>query len=117
MQNRGFVQFFAISLALICLFYLSFSFATSYHSNKAEKYALEANGEINPEKYNKYLDSISLEKVWMGYTYKECLESEVSLGLDLKGGMNVILEVSVPDVLKSLSNNRSSFYKSIRIGI
>lgn len=117
MQNRGFVQFFAISLALICLFYLSFSFATSYHSNKAEKYALEANGEINPEKYNKYLDSISLEKVWMGYTYKECLESEVSLGLDLKGGMNVILEVSVPDILKSLSNNSTDpvFTKALEL--
>src|SRR5690554_1691154 len=105
MQNKGFVQFFAISLALICLFYLSFSFATKYQENKARKQAVSANGEIDEEKYQQYLDSVSFEKVWLGYTYKECLENEISLGLDLKGGMNVILEISVADVLKSLSNN------------
>ena len=100
MQNKGFVKVFAVLLTLVCLFYLSFSFVTNRYNKKAVEYA---GGD--PVKESLYLDSLSTEKVWLGYTLKECREMEISLGLDLKGGMNVILELSVPDVIRSLSNN------------
>lgn len=100
MQNKGFVKVFAVLLTLVCLFYLSFSFVTNRYNKKAAEYA---GGDAVKE--NLYLDSLSTEKVWLGYTLKECREMEISLGLDLKGGMNVILELSVPDVIRSLSNN------------
>lgn len=100
MQNKGFVKVFAVLLTLVCLFYLSFSFVTNRYNKKAAEYA---GGD--PVKESLYLDSLSTEKVWLGYTLKECREMEISLGLDLKGGMNVILELSVPDVIRSLSNN------------
>ena len=117
MQNKGFVKFFAIMLALICVYYLSFSFATRYQMNKAEKLATDANNVVNTEVYNQYLDSIATEKIWLGNTYKECQEREIALGLDLKGGMNVILEISIPDVLKALSNNNTdaNFNKAIEM--
>jgi len=103
MQNKGFIRAFSIALALVCLFYLSFSVVTSHYSRKANAYA-----QGNSEMYYKYLDSIANEKVWLGYTLKECREKEINLGLDLKGGMNVTLEVSVPDILVALSDYNSS---------
>jgi SecD/SecF fusion protein len=117
MQNRGFVKFFAIALSLICLFYLSFSLATRHQTDKAQQLATGKNNKIDQEKYDKYIDSISTEKVWLGYTYKECLEREISLGLDLKGGMNVTLEISVADILKTLSNNSTdpTFTKALEL--
>ena len=103
MQNKGFVKVFAILLTLVCLFYLSFSFVTRHYNNKAKAFA---NGNEKVEK--DYLDSLSNEKVYFGnWTLKDCREMEISLGLDLKGGMNVILEVSVPDVIKVLADNKS----------
>ena len=107
MQNKGFVKIFALLLTLVCLFYLSFSFVTRYHMNKA---AEDPKGEAH------YLDSIQNEKVWLGsYTLKQCREMEIGLGLDLKGGMNVILEVSVPDVVKALADNKQdeAFNKAV----
>ena len=99
MQNKGFVKVFAILLTLVCVFYLSFSFVTRYHMKKA---AEDPKGETH------YLDSVQNEKVWLGsYTLKQCREMEIGLGLDLKGGMNVILEVSVPDVVKALADNKT----------
>ncbi len=98
MQNKGFVTVFAWILALVCAFYISFSFVVNHHEKKADAYA-EATG--NSAKY--YLDSLSTEKVWFGYTFKQAQEMQIGLGLDLKGGMNVILEISVADVLKSLA--------------
>ncbi len=98
MQNKGFVTVFAALLALVCAFYISFSFVTSKYEKNAEEYALESG---NSAKH--YLDSISTEKVWFGYTYKQAQEMQIGLGLDLKGGMNVILEISVADVLRSLA--------------
>mgnify|MGYP002857039648 CR=1 FL=1 len=98
MQNKGLVRTLAVCLALVSAFYLSFSFVTSHHNKKAEEYA-----QGDPLKKYYYLDSISSQKVWMGYTYKECREKEINLGLDLKGGMNVTMEVSVPDILNALS--------------
>ena len=100
MQNKGFVKVFAVLLTLVCLFYLSFSFVTRYYNNKAAEYA---GGD--PSKESLYLDSLSTQKVWLGYTLKQCREMEISLGLDLKGGMNVVLELNVADVIRSLSNN------------
>ena len=107
MQNKGFVKVFAVLLTLVCVFYLSFSFVTRYHMNKA---AQDPKGEAH------YLDSMQNEKVYLGsYTLKQCREMEIGLGLDLKGGMNVILEVSVPDVVKALADNKTdeAFNKAI----
>ena len=96
MQNKGFVKLFAIALTLVCLFYLSFTFKTRSIENKAAQSQDE----------QAYLDSVMNKKVWMGiYTYSDCREMQIGLGLDLKGGMNVILEVSIPDVMKALANN------------
>ena len=96
MQNKGFVKVFAIALTVICLFYLSFTFRT----RSIEKAAAQSQDE------QAYLDSVMNKKVWLGiYSFRECREMQIGLGLDLKGGMNVILEVSIPDVVKSLSGN------------
>lgn len=103
MQNKGLVRFLAVCLALVCAFYLSFSFVTNHYNKKAAEYA---NGDKNLE--YQYLDSVAAQKVWLGYTLKECREKEINLGLDLKGGMNVTLEVSVPDILKALSGYNTS---------
>ncbi|MDD6280250.1 MAG: protein translocase subunit SecD [Bacteroidales bacterium] len=101
----------AIFLVLVCLFYLSFSLVSSKQEKKAEQYALVqagANGK-NPEQYNKaykaYIDSISKTPIWLGYNYNEVQKWGVGLGLDLKGGMNVILQVSMPDMLRSIKNS------------
>jgi len=99
MQNKGFVKVFAVLLTLVCLFYLSFSFVTRHHMSKAAEHP---KGEAH------YLDSMQNEKVYLGvYSLKQCREMEIGLGLDLKGGMNVILEVSVPDVVKALADNKN----------
>ena len=96
MQNKGFVKIFAIALTLVCLFYLSFTFKT----RSIERHAAQSQDE------QAYLDSVMNKKVWLGiYSYRECREMQIGLGLDLKGGMNVILEVSIPDVVKALANN------------
>ncbi|MBR6749633.1 MAG: protein translocase subunit SecDF [Bacteroidaceae bacterium] len=111
MQNKVFTGVIAALLALICLFYLSFSMVTSHHNAKAEEYAAG-----NEALYKEYIDSISTEKVYLGYyTYQQCREMEIGLGLDLKGGMNVTLQISVADVLKQLSNNNPdpNFNKAI----
>ena len=98
MQNKGLVRFLAVCLALVCAFYLSFSLVTSHYDKKAKEYA---EGDAAKEYY--YLDSIAAQKVWFGFTLKQCREKEINLGLDLKGGMNVTMEVSVPDILRALS--------------
>ena len=110
MQNKGLVRIFALALTLVCLFYLSFSVVTNSYSKKAIAYA---KGDKMKE-FN-YLDSISSEKVWLGYTLKECREKEINLGLDLKGGMNVTLEVSVADIIRSLSdfNTNANFNQAL----
>ncbi len=103
MQNKGFVKLFSVLLLLVCLYYLSFTVVTNYHENKAEKLA-GGDSAIETE----YLDSIAGEKIWFGYTFKQCREKELNLGLDLKGGMNVTLEVSIPDILNVLSGYNTS---------
>ena len=101
----------AIFLVLVCLFYLSFTWVTNKHEKKAQEYALViAGGDANSEAYSKayknYIDSIGKEKVYpvFGYTFNQVQKMGVGLGLDLKGGMNVILQVSVPDILRSIAN-------------
>ena len=112
MQNKGLVRLFAVLLTLVCLFYLSFSLITSRYNNSAKEYA--AGDKL--KEFN-YLDSLSSEKVWLGYTLKECREKEINMGLDLKGGMNVTLEVSVVDILRSLSdfNTSENFNKALAL--
>ena len=104
MQNKGFVKVIAVLLTLICIFYLSFAFYTNYQDNKIEK--LRA---TDPDAAEALLDSLNTEKCYLwAYTLKECRENAIGLGLDLKGGMNVMLEVSVPDVVRVLSDDNQS---------
>ena len=108
MQNKGFVKFLAIALTLICIFYLSFSVVTNYVENKASKME-EKEAEL-------YLDSLSMNPFYLGtYNLKQCRETAIGLGLDLKGGMNVILEVSVTEVVKALADHKtdSAFVQSV----
>ena len=103
MQNKGIVKFIAVALILVCCFYLSFSFVTRYHENKAAALA----EQVGEEAGQAYLDSVSSTNVYlMTYNLKECREMEIGLGLDLKGGMNVILEVSVPDIIDVLADHK-----------
>lgn len=102
MQNKGAIRLFTIVLALVCLYQLSFTFVSEKVKRDARHYA---QGDFNKE--ISYLDSISGEVVynflWLRkYTFKDCRERELNLGLDLKGGMNVILEISVEDIIKTL---------------
>ncbi|MBO4690213.1 MAG: protein translocase subunit SecDF [Paludibacteraceae bacterium] len=108
MQNKGLIRFMTACLALVCAFYLSFSFVTGHYDKKAKEYAA---GDAAKE--YQYLDSIATKKVWFGYTLKECREKEINLGLDLKGGMNVTMEVSIPEILDALSgHNETPNYKA-----
>ena len=114
MQTKGFIRVLTIALFLICLFYLSFTLVSNHYQNVAEKKALAAAGiksaDTSNETYkavlNECLDSLANEKVYLGYyTFQQVREKELGLGLDLKGGMNVTLQISVPDILRALANN------------
>ena len=153
MQNKGLIRFLAIAFVLVCLFQLSFSFATKSVEKKAKasatKYVESAQGQsdidacvkkqgnselsaaelknltaivtdsLRTAKETYYLDSMANEKVWMGFTYKKCQAREINLGLDLKGGMNVMLEVSTVDVVKALANytNDETFNKAVEMAL
>jgi len=111
MQNKGLVKFIALLLVLVCIFYLSFSFVTRHYESKAA--AME---QVNPGSGERYLDSLKNEKVYLGvYSLQQCREMEIGLGLDLKGGMNVILEVSVPDIIDVLADHKKdeAYVKSL----
>lgn len=117
MRNKGAVKFIAIALALVCVYQLWFTYETKQVEKKAKAYA---KGDSKREFH--YLDSVATETVynflWVRkYTYKECKEREINLGLDLKGGMNVTLEVSVVDLIKSLSNYSTdpSFLQALKV--
>lgn len=105
MQNKGIVIVTAVLLTLASIFYLSFSVATSYYDSKASK----IEDQIAQQDYK---DSVKYLGV---YTYQKCLETQIGLGLDLKGGMNVILEISVPDVIEVLADHKTdaAFVKSM----
>ena len=125
MKNKGLILFFTILIALVCIYCLSFSFASWRVENKAAKFANDptaiaevkkaANGDVMLEKHlvdslvdartRQYLTGMNDSTVYLGNTYKQCKYKELNLGLDLKGGMNVTLEVSIPDAVKSLATN------------
>ncbi len=100
MQNKGIVKFIALALVLICCFYLSFSVVTQHYEDKAAAMGKDAGKE--------YLDSLMNEKVYVGYTLKQCREMEIGLGLDLQGGINVVLEVSVPAIVDMLAEGNAN---------
>ena len=103
MQNKGIVKFIAVALVLVCCFYLSFSFVTRHYENKIAKIAATQGQEAAQA----YQDSVETNKVWLWqWNLKECREMEMGLGLDLKGGLNVIMEVSVPDIVDMLAAHK-----------
>ena len=111
MQSKGFIRVLAIALVLVCAFYLSFSFVTKHYEGVAAEYAKakaqteDVSNDAYKTYYKQYVDSLAKEKVYLGYyTFQQAREMEVGLGLDLKGGMNVTLQISVPDILRALSN-------------
>lgn len=110
MQNKGFISTIAILLVLICGFYISFSFVTSHYEKKAKEFAAmtaKTSDETNDaykQSLKQFNDSIDKEKVYLWYTYNQVRKMEVGLGLDLKGGMNVVLEISVPDILRQYAS-------------
>ena len=108
MQNRNVIKIFAIIFAIVCLYQLSFTWVANGVEDDAVAYAADFNEDEREVKEKFYLDSISSEQVYdillTSYTYAECQQREINLGLDLKGGMNVTLEVMVVDVVKALSN-------------
>ena len=138
MQSKGFIRFFAIVLALVCIWQLSFTVVTSIQNKKAGQYAEAAAAafqqspefsKVNPEdsayildsirkvKSRFYTDSIASEKVFFGYTFKSVQNKEINLGLDLKGGMNVMLQVQLEDMVKALADNNQSpeFLKAVAL--
>jgi len=143
MQNKGLIKFLTWAFVLVCLFQLSFTFATSAVEKKAkstaEAYvqspstqqliAAKANGDelyaqsltdsLLIDREAQYLDSMASEKIWLTYTYRQCQAREINLGLDLKGGMNVMLEVSTVDVVRALANHTedSTFNKAIDMAL
>lgn len=129
MQNKGLFRVLAILILLACLYQLSFTWATRHQEKKAEEYAAKAIetekakpefamvsdddqayylDSVNKVKNRYYLDSIADQKVFLNNTYKEVKEKEIKLGLDLKGGMNVMMQVQLKDLVKALSNNNQS---------
>lgn len=112
MRNKGAVWTLAIALILVCLYQLSFTVVTYKVKRDSKEYAKDENGVVDLKKADYYLDSIASEPVYnfiglKKYTYRECQEREINLGLDLRGGMNVILEVSVVDVIRAMANPAS----------
>lgn len=129
MQSKGVIRLVAILLALACIYQLSFTWATANQEKKAAKYAEKAVqveqqspsfanvseldrayylDSLRKERSRYYIDSISSEKVFLGYTFKQIKEKEISLGLDLKGGMNVMLQVELKDLIMALADNSDS---------
>ncbi|MBU1020978.1 MAG: protein translocase subunit SecD, partial [Firmicutes bacterium] len=129
MQNKGAIRLVAVLIAIACIYQLSFTWATRHQEKKAKAYSqrmveLEQNlpsfslisdldkayylDSLGRAKERFYIDSITAEKVFLGFTYKEIKEKEINLGLDLKGGMNVMLEVSVPELVTALSGNSTN---------
>ncbi len=112
MQNKGIVWFLIVALFLACVYSLSFTFVSNHYKSEAEAYA---NGDAH--KYNEYMDTL-LSHNESSWSLKECREKELNLGLDLRGGMNVVMEISVPDILKALAGNQASeesFTKTIAL--
>src|SRR5881392_3069815 len=109
MRNKSLVIILTVIIAVLCTYYLSFTFVSRGVQKKAEAYATDAKGNVNLEKKQSYLDSVWKRPVWnfLGaeYTYQDVRKSELGLGLDLKGGMNVTLEVSPVEIIRVMSGN------------
>lgn len=114
MQTKGFIKVITVLLILVCAFYLSFTFVANHYETKGEQYAMTKAKINTPDmandtyknEYNRYMDSIAKKKVYLGYyTFQQVRENQLGLGLDLKGGMNVTLQISVPDILNALASN------------
>ena len=109
MKNKGLVVFLTIIITVLCVYFLSFTFVSSQVKKDATAYATSANGDIDYEKKDRYLDSISNEVVYdlgfVQYTFQEVQDTELNLGLDLQGGMHVTLEISPVEIIKGLSGN------------
>ena len=111
MQNKGIVKAFAVLLTLVCAFYLSFSVVANHYDNKYQE-MIQTEGK---EAADRYMDSLNTHDVYLwSWNLKECREMGIGLGLDLKGGMNVILEVSVPDVVKALADHKEETDETFR---
>ncbi|MCQ2273397.1 MAG: protein translocase subunit SecDF [Bacteroidales bacterium] len=143
MQNKGLIKFLTWAFVLVCLYQLSFTFVTSrieknakaaadaYVQNQATQSLIsaKANGDdvyvqtltdsLLVDREAQYLDSMASEKVYLGYTYRQCQAREINLGLDLKGGMNVMLEVSTVDVVRALAGHTDdeTFNKAIDMAV
>ena len=143
MQNKGLIRFLTWAFVLVCLYQLSFTFVTSRVEKNAEKaakayvegttaqnliatkshgdalYAQTLKDSLLIAREAQYLDSMATEKVYLGYTYRQCQSREINLGLDLKGGMNVMLEVSTVDVVRALADHTedSVFNKAIDMAV
>jgi len=143
MQNKGLIKFLTWAFVLVCLYQLSFTFVTSRVEKNAAKaadayvqsttaqnfintkshgdalYAQTLKDSLLVDRKAQYLDSMASEKVYLGYTYRQCQAREINLGLDLKGGMNVMLEVSTVDVVRALAGHTedSVFNKAIDIAV
>lgn len=108
MTNKKFIIYFSIVLAVLCAFQLSFTWAARNFESKARKFA-EAKSKTTGKPVSRlvrdYIDSLGSKKMYLGYTYFETKQREINLGLDLRGGMNVILEVDKAEIVKGLSNN------------
>ena len=116
MQNKGLIKLFALLFGLVSIYQLSFTFKANQIDNTAKEIAISRIPDTEPDydvkrglEITRYLDSLSNEKVFdigiASYTYKEVKNKAMNLGLDLKGGINVILQISVKDILKGLANN------------
>ncbi|AKD03233.1 protein translocase subunit SecDF [Pontibacter korlensis] len=105
MRNKSLIIVLTLIVSALCLYYLSFSFVAANIQNKAEAFATDAQGNVDLAKKQSYLDSMAKEEVYLGMTYEEVKENELGLGLDLRGGMHVVLEVSPVEIIKSMSGN------------
>ena len=143
MQNKGLIKFLTWAFVLVCLYQLSFTFVTSRveknasavadayvqskttqnlisaKANGDELYAQTLKDSLLVAREAQYLDSMASEKVYLGFTYRQCQAREINLGLDLKGGMNVMLEVSTVDVVRALASHTedSVFNKAIDMAV
>ena len=129
MQSKGAIRLVAILLALACLWQLSFTLVNSIYENKAHKYAEESAAafqnsaafsnvpladqafyldSLKKEQQKRYTDSLSSEKVYLGHTFKDVQAKQINLGLDLKGGMNVMLQVQLEDLIKALAGDNTT---------
>ena len=105
MQNRNTILILTGVIALLCIYYLSFSFVSRSIKDDATSFATSKQGTVDLKKKQRYLDSLWKEPVYLGNTLQEVTERELGLGLDLQGGMHVVLEVAPADILRGMSGN------------